>query len=100
MTVPRPTPSHAALRADPAGLVATAIADFQADLAAADGPRYNPMAPDPRLGALVLRLAARLAEAHRALGDAYGWGHETTALDDFVEDLEAASTAVLGPAAS
>lgn len=94
-----PAPASAALRADPAGLVATAIADFQADLAAADGPRYNPMAPDRRLGALVLRLVVRLAEAHGALAEDYGMGHETTALDDFVEDLEAASTAVLGPAA-
>lgn len=81
---------------DSVQLMAAAIAHFQADLAAADGPAYNPMAADPRLAALVLRIAARLAQCSRSSED-YGYGYETTALDDFIEDLEAASEAVLGP---
>lgn len=90
-----PTDSTAATRIDPIDLLARGIANFQCDLAAADGPGYNPMGVDHRLAALVLRLLLRLAENSRAT-EPYGMGYETTALDDFIEDLENASTAELG----
>jgi hypothetical protein len=94
MTQPQPSPS-AVLGLDPIELLARGIANFQSDLAAADGPAYSPMAVDPRLAALTLRLVLRLAEASRTTED-YGTGYETTALDDFIEDIENASNAVLG----
>lgn len=94
MTQPQPSPS-AVLGLDPIELLARGIANFQSDLAAADGPAYNPMAVDPRLAALTLRLVLHLAEASRT-AEGYGTGYETTALDDFIEDIENASNAVLG----
>lgn len=52
------------LALEPHRLLAHAIAEFQADLAAADGPCHRTGVADPRLGALVLRSVAALIEIY------------------------------------
>ena len=83
---------------NPIPVLAHAIAAFQADLAAADGPHYRGAGyPDERLAALLARVVAHLATESRNDSEIVYQLLETTALDDFIETLESASDAVLDP---
>lgn len=83
-------------RLSPCQTLAAGISNFQADLAAADGPQFQAGRPDERLGALVLKLIARIALAKRC-DTAMGYSlSDTTALDDFIEMIEDDADRVLG----
>jgi hypothetical protein len=86
-----------ASRLSPCQTLAAAIAHFQADLAAVDGPHHQSGRADERLAALILRLMARLAAAQRDDPLMAYPLPETTALDDFIDTLEESADRVLGP---
>ena len=76
-------------------LLAYALADFQGDLAVADGMAYNPMAVDSRLGALTVRSVAALVR---------WYGKEqpelaAAAIDGLADWLERGAEAALNPGA-
>lgn len=74
---------------DPAIVLASAVASLSHDLALGDAPQVSsPYEPDPRLGALLASIVARLAEDHRNNSEVVYQLLETTALDDFIEYLE------------
>lgn len=74
---------------DPVIVLASAVAALSHDLALADSPVVtSPCEPDPRLGALLARVVASLAEDHRNNSKVVYQLLETTALDDFIEYLE------------
>jgi len=91
---------HVAQRCSPSQLLAAGIADFQRDLAATDGWAHKSGVPDLRLGALTLRLVARIAAARRNDPAMQYQLCDTTALDDFIEALEEDANRVLGITAS
>lgn len=77
---------------DPALVLASAVASLSHDLSLGDAPQVSsPYDADPRLGALLAGVVARLAEDYRNNSEVVYQLLETTALDDFIEHMEEAA---------